>query len=55
MFGWAMLRAGNDVRAVWHLSRVNRRPTSLPWAYEGDTATVFAGALVALGMTVAQR
>jgi hypothetical protein len=55
IFGWAMLRAGDDARAVWHLSRVNRRSTSIPWAYEDDTATAFATALVALGMTVAQR
>lgn len=55
IFGWAMLRAGEDVRAVWHLSRVNRRPSSIPWAYEDDPALAFAGALVSLGMTVAQR
>lgn len=50
VFGWSMLATGDDERARWHLSRTNERPSSLPWAYEGDEKERFAEALLRLGI-----
>ncbi|WP_285498630.1 hypothetical protein [Actinokineospora sp. NBRC 105648] len=49
LFGWAMLESGEDTRARWHLAQVGNRPSTLPWAYNGEHA--FARALVRLGLT----
>ncbi|MET9780274.1 hypothetical protein [Nocardiopsis alba] len=50
LFGWAFHRAGEKDAARWHLERVGRFSTEIPWSFFGTARTEVAQAMADLGV-----